>query len=96
LKVLVTGGAGFIGSHVVDALITAGHRVVVVDDLSTGKKEHLNPKATFYQLDIRSPELEKVFSRRNPTWSTITPPTWTSAAPWPTLTTTPRSTSPAP
>jgi len=66
LKVLVTGGAGFIGSHVVDALITAGHRVVVVDDLSTGKKEHLNPKATFYQLDIRSPELEDIFLWEKP------------------------------
>jgi len=66
LKVLVTGGAGFIGSHVVDALITAGHRVVVVDDLSTGKKEHLNPKATFCQLDIRSPDLEEVIRREKP------------------------------
>jgi UDP-glucose 4-epimerase len=66
LKVLVTGGAGFIGSHVVDALIEEGHKVLVVDNLSTGKKEHLNPEATFYQLDIRSPELEDVFRTEKP------------------------------
>jgi UDP-glucose 4-epimerase len=66
LKVLVTGGAGFIGSHVVDALIKEGHKVLVVDNLSTGKKEHLNPEATFCQLDIRSPELEDVFRREKP------------------------------
>jgi len=66
LKVLVTGGAGFIGSHVVDALVAEGHQVLVVDDLSTGKKEHLNPKAAFYQLDIRSRELEDVFRKEKP------------------------------
>src|SRR4030042_4790610 len=52
-KVLVTGGAGFIGSNLVDALIERGFDVVVIDNLSTGKKENLNPKANFYQLDIR-------------------------------------------
>lgn len=52
MKILVTGGAGFIGSHVVDEYIKADHEVVVIDDFSTGKKENLNPKAKFYQADI--------------------------------------------
>jgi len=51
-KIIVTGGAGFIGSHLVDKLIERGHRVIVLDNLSTGKKENLNPKAEFYNLDI--------------------------------------------
>lgn len=55
-KVLVTGGAGFIGSHLVDRLIEEGHEVEVLDDLSTGKKENLNPKARFAQKDIRDYE----------------------------------------
>jgi UDP-glucose 4-epimerase len=66
MKILVTGGAGFIGSHVVEAFINAGHQVVVVDDLSTGKRENLNPKATFYQVDIRSADLEQVFVKERP------------------------------
>lgn len=66
MKILVTGGAGFIGSHVVDLFVGAGHDVVVVDNLSTGRKSNLNPKAKFYQLDIRSPELEKVFETERP------------------------------
>ncbi len=61
MRVLVTGGAGFIGSHLVDALVAEGHRVAVVDDLSSGKEKNLNPDARFYRLDICSPELEKVF-----------------------------------
>jgi len=52
MKILVTGGAGFIGSHVVDACVAAGHDVLVVDNLSTGKRENLNPKARFHELDI--------------------------------------------
>ena len=55
MKVLVTGGAGFIGSHVVDAYVAAGHEVIVVDDLSTGRHENLNPRARFHQLDITDP-----------------------------------------
>ncbi len=58
MKILVTGGAGFIASHVVDAYIEAGHSVVIVDDLSTGKKENLNPKAKFYQMDILDEKLQ--------------------------------------
>jgi len=53
MKILVTGGAGFIGSHLVDRLIERGQGVVVIDNLSTGKKENLNPKADFFCLDIR-------------------------------------------
>ena len=52
MKYLVTGGAGFVGSNLVDRLIGEGHEVVIVDNLSTGKKENINPKATFYELDI--------------------------------------------
>lgn len=67
MKVLVTGGAGFIGSHVVDAFLEEGHEVVVVDDLSTGRRENVNPKAIFYELDIRARDrLEEVFALERP------------------------------
>lgn len=52
-RALVTGGAGFIGSHLVDALIDQGHDVIIVDSLLLGKKENINAKAIFHQLDIR-------------------------------------------
>jgi len=61
MKVLVTGGAGFIGSHVVDTYIDLGYEVAVIDDLSTGRRENLNPDVKFYHLDIRSPDVSKVF-----------------------------------
>ncbi len=63
MKILVTGGAGFIGSNVVDAYIEKGYEVVVVDDLSSGKKENLNKKAKFYNLDICDKALEEVFNK---------------------------------
>lgn len=63
MKILVTGGAGFIGSHIVDAYIKLGHRVVIIDDLSTGDINNVNPDATFIKLDIKSPELEQVFRK---------------------------------
>lgn len=53
MKTLVTGGAGFIGSHLADALLAAGHEVVVVDDLSTGRRENVPDAATFAEVDIR-------------------------------------------
>ena len=55
-KILVTGGAGFIGSHIVDALIDGGHEVHVVDNLSAGKEENVNTKAIFHKVDIRDKE----------------------------------------
>lgn len=61
MKVLVSGGAGFIGSHIVDACIAAGHQVVVIDDLFTGHKENVNPKARFVEMDIRSSEIDALF-----------------------------------
>lgn len=66
MRILVTGGAGFIGSNIVDAYVEAGHEVLVVDNLSSGKEENLNPDAKFYKLDIRSPEIELVFAKEKP------------------------------
>lgn len=65
-KILVTGGAGFIGSHVVDLFVAQGYEVVIVDDLSTGRASNLNPAAKFYQLDIRDPKLRDVFDSERP------------------------------
>lgn len=61
MKVLVTGGAGFIGSHVVDAYIELGHEVVIIDDLSTGRFENVNPSAKFYKMDIQDPGVAELF-----------------------------------
>jgi UDP-glucose 4-epimerase len=66
MKILVTGGAGFIGSNVVDAYIRDGHDVVVIDNLYTGRPENLNPDAKFYLTDIRSMEIEKIFDIERP------------------------------
>ena len=67
MKIVVTGGAGVIASHIVDAYISQGHNVVVVDDLSTGKKEFVSQKARFYQVDIRDNEkIEKIFKKEKP------------------------------
>ncbi|MBU1349887.1 MAG: NAD-dependent epimerase/dehydratase family protein [Patescibacteria group bacterium] len=65
-KILVTGGAGFIGSHIVDTLIQDGYAVVVVDNLSTGNKANLNPKAKFYEIDICDKKVEKIFKIEKP------------------------------
>jgi len=62
MKCLVTGGAGFIGSHLVDKLIESGHEVVVIDNLMLGKKEFINKKAIFKKIDIRNyKKLNKAF-----------------------------------
>jgi UDP-glucose 4-epimerase len=61
MKILITGGAGFIGSNVTDRLIELGHSVAIVDNLSTGKKENINSKADFYEYDIREKDLISIF-----------------------------------
>lgn len=67
MKILVTGGAGFIGSHVVDAYLSLGHQVVVVDNLVTGQRENVPSQAALYEVDIRnSKELERVFAAEHP------------------------------
>ena len=66
LKILITGGAGFIGSNIADGLIRDKHRVVVVDDLSTGKKENLNNQAKFYRCDIRDKDIADIFNKERP------------------------------
>ena len=66
MKILVTGGAGFIGSHVAEAYLEAGHDVAVVDDLSTGSKENLPSGVRFYECDIRSEALAEVFAAERP------------------------------
>jgi len=66
MKVLVTGGAGFIGSQTVDRLVLEGHEVVVVDNLSTGKRRNINRAARFYKIDIQNRRLERVFRNERP------------------------------
>ncbi len=63
MKILVTGGAGFIGSHIVDAYIKAGHEVVIMDNLSTGREKYLNPQAEFIKCDIRDKSMRDIFAK---------------------------------
>jgi UDP-glucose 4-epimerase len=66
VKVLVTGGAGFIGSHVCDAFLRAGHEVMALDNLSSGKRENLDPRVRLAVLDIRSPEAAELIRSERP------------------------------
>jgi UDP-glucose 4-epimerase len=66
VKILVTGGAGFVGSHVVDRCIEAGHSVAIVDDLSTGRRDNVNGGARLHVTDIRGPALDDVFRAEEP------------------------------
>jgi UDP-glucose 4-epimerase len=66
MKILITGGAGFIGSHVTDLYLRAGHQVVVVDNLSSGSLSNVPRGASFYLMDINAPELAKVFALEKP------------------------------
>jgi len=66
MKILVTGGAGFIGSNVVDAYVELGHEVLVADDLSMGKTTNVNARAALHQLDVASPELVELVLRERP------------------------------
>jgi UDP-glucose 4-epimerase len=66
MNILVTGGAGFIGSHLTDRLIARGHDVSILDNLSTGKKSNINPRAHFYEMDIADSSISHVFEKHNP------------------------------
>jgi len=66
VKILVTGGAGFIGSHVADGFRALGHEVAVIDDLSAGKRANLDPAIKLYERDIRDEALEQVFAEFRP------------------------------
>lgn len=66
MRILLTGGAGFIGSHLAEAFLAAGHDLLIVDNLSTGRREHVPAAAEFVDLDIRDPALEGVFARFRP------------------------------
>ena len=67
MKTLITGGAGFIGSHVADRFIELGHDVVIVDNLSSGKRQNINKKARFYEADITdSARLKEIFEKEKP------------------------------
>jgi UDP-glucose 4-epimerase len=66
VKILVTGGAGFIGSHVVDTFLGAGHEVAVMDNLSTGNRAWVNPRAKLHAVDLRSRRLAEVFAAERP------------------------------
>ncbi|GAI41627.1 unnamed protein product, partial [marine sediment metagenome] len=65
-KIIVTGGAGFIGSNIVDLLIENGYSVAVIDNLSRGKKSNINDRARFYQADIKGRKIEEILKKEKP------------------------------
>jgi UDP-glucose 4-epimerase len=66
VRILITGGAGFIGSHVADAYLALGHDVTIVDDLSSGSMENVPRGARFYERDIRADDLDEIFEAEEP------------------------------
>lgn len=66
MKILVTGGAGFIGSHILDLLIDEGHEVIVIDNFLTGQREFVPPHVKLFEMDIASVQIEKVFAEEKP------------------------------
>ena len=64
MKILVTGGAGFIASQIADAFISEGHEVHILDNLSTGFEKNINPKARFIKSDISSPSILDIFKKK--------------------------------
>lgn len=67
-RLMITGGAGFIGSHLANALIDNGYQVIIVDDLSKGKKENINPKATFFKVDIKNKKFHRLLRKIKPNY----------------------------
>ena len=65
-KILLTGGAGFIGSQITDLLVNEGYELIILDDLSSGKIENINKKTRFYQININNPCIEKIFNSEKP------------------------------
>ncbi|KAB2903065.1 MAG: NAD-dependent epimerase/dehydratase family protein [Anaerolineae bacterium] len=66
MKILLTGGAGFIGSHLIEAMLRNGHDIVVIDDLSTGNRAYVPAEVVFYEMDIRDPKLVEIFEAEKP------------------------------